>query len=409
VTAFGDLSLAEITVYLEKNKIKYEVMKSSEHVIILNAETLNSRDLIKKSGGLYKIGEIKCVLKDKEIRDEIIIKKKLDNYKFYNWISDKAKWCISTYADRNNDISELQTILEEYFKERIESDGVRNAKYIFQNKFKGFEQEIISDIILKKGIIINGFEILLVKMSENYFIGNTLEVIDNNEFIKRDLGRPVQDSRISISPKMARILVNLTGLNSNGKILDPFCGIGTILQEAAILGLDIYGSDIDKNRVAESVRNMKWLSLNYNLMLKNISDKFFSIDVCQLSSKFNIKVDGIVTEPILLPPLKNYPEEDESKNMLLKSSLIYENAIREIAKVMKRGCRLILVVPQIITKNKSKISLSLEEVFLENSLRVYQPSMITLKYPLIPTPKRDQKILRCVYVLEKIDVSSEPY
>jgi len=405
VTAFGDLSLAEITVYLETNRIKYKVMNISENIIILDSETFNTKDLIKKSGGLYKIGEIKCVLKDEEIRDEIIIKKKLDNHKFYNWINDKAKWCISAYPDRHSDISELQTILEEYFKERIESDGVRNAKYIFQNKFKGLGQEIISDIIVKKGIIVNGFEILLVKISDNYFIGNTLEVIDNKEFIKRDLARPVQDSRISISPKMARILVNLTGLNSNGTILDPFCGIGTILQEAAILGLDIYGSDIDKNRVAESIRNMKWLSLNYNLMLKNISDNFFSIDVCQLSSKFNIKVDGIVTEPILLPPLKNYPEEEESKKMLQKSSVIYENAIREIAKVLKKGCRLILVVPQIITKNKSKISLILEDVFVENGLRVYQPRMITLKYPLIPTSKLDQKILRCVYILDKSDFS----
>ena len=39
-------------------------------------------------------------------------------------------------------------------------------------------------------------------------------------------------------------MCNLTSLKE-GILWDPFCGSGTILMEAAVLGFDIIGTDID--------------------------------------------------------------------------------------------------------------------------------------------------------------------
>ncbi len=44
-------------------------------------------------------------------------------------------------------------------------------------------------------------------------------------------------------PQLARALINLCGVYKNSKVLDPFCGSGTVLVEAAIRGADCYGVD----------------------------------------------------------------------------------------------------------------------------------------------------------------------
>lgn len=41
-------------------------------------------------------------------------------------------------------------------------------------------------------------------------------------------------------------MINISGIKE-GVLLDPFCGIGSILQEAVLMGFDIRGVDIDKN------------------------------------------------------------------------------------------------------------------------------------------------------------------
>ncbi len=58
---------------------------------------------------------------------------------------------------------------------------------------------------------------------------------DYEEWNKRDYGRPHSDpKRGMLPPKLARMMVNLAGADGEGKtLLDPFCGSGTILMEAA--------------------------------------------------------------------------------------------------------------------------------------------------------------------------------
>ncbi len=44
-----------------------------------------------------------------------------------------------------------------------------------------------------------------------------------------------------MSPKLARCMVNLTGVKENDLVLDPFCGTGGILIEAGIMGARVIG------------------------------------------------------------------------------------------------------------------------------------------------------------------------
>lgn len=91
----------------------------------------------------------------------------------------------------------------------------------------------------------------------------------------------------SMSPKLARCMVNLSRVKEGQLVLDPFCGTGGILIEAGIIGCRVVGSDIYwkmKNGTA------------INLEHYGITDyRTFNLDVREL--KMYEKVAAVVTDP----------------------------------------------------------------------------------------------------------------
>ena len=69
---------------------------------------------------------------------------------------------------------------------------------------------------------------------------------------------------ISLDPRLARSMVNIS-CPAGGKFLDPFCGTGGILLEAAQVGCQVYGSDADSRMVEGSRENLKWASESQNM------------------------------------------------------------------------------------------------------------------------------------------------
>lgn len=91
----------------------------------------------------------------------------------------------------------------------------------------------------------------------------------------------------SMSPKLARCMVNLSRVKKGDLLLDPFCGTGGILIEAGLIGCKVVGSDIYwkmKNGTA------------INLEFCGIKDyKTFNLDVREL--KMYEEVASVVTDP----------------------------------------------------------------------------------------------------------------
>jgi tRNA (guanine10-N2)-dimethyltransferase len=56
-------------------------------------------------------------------------------------------------------------------------------------------------------------------------------------------------SPITLHPKLARALVNLSAIKKDEILLDPFCGTGGILIEAGLIGAHIIGSDIEQKMI----------------------------------------------------------------------------------------------------------------------------------------------------------------
>ena len=82
----------------------------------------------------------------------------------------------------------------------------------------------------------------------------------------------------SLHPKIARSLVNITGIMENELLLDPFCGTGGFLIEAGLMNIKTIGYDIYKKMSAGCKKNLDYYKIKrYKIKNKNaleIKDKF---------------------------------------------------------------------------------------------------------------------------------------
>ncbi len=62
-------------------------------------------------------------------------------------------------------------------------------------------------------------------------------------------------SPVSLHPKLARAIVNLTGIRK-GSLCDPFCGTGGLLIEAGLMGFKPVGYDIDDEMLDKAKANL---------------------------------------------------------------------------------------------------------------------------------------------------------
>ena len=173
------------------------------------------------------------------------------------------------------------------------------------------------------------------------YVGETLMIADPFELKKLDVGRPRQRAILSIPPRLARIMINLSE-KREGNFLDPFCGVGTIVQEFLLQGLNAYGSDINPKILEAARQNIKWLRKEFGLK------RNAHLEVCdakRLQKCFRTKFDAIITEPYLGKPLKHFPSRSEAMRMAKELDHFYYPVFEGFAKVLKRNGRVVFVFP----------------------------------------------------------------
>ncbi|MGL5353150.1 MAG: TRM11 family SAM-dependent methyltransferase, partial [Clostridium sp.] len=82
----------------------------------------------------------------------------------------------------------------------------------------------------------------------------------------------------SLTLRMARTLVNIAaGNNMECSIIDPCCGIGTVVIEALSMGFNIKGYEINKSIASNAKKNLEFLNLNQVITtgdMHTIEEKF---------------------------------------------------------------------------------------------------------------------------------------
>ncbi len=92
---------------------------------------------------------------------------------------------------------------------------------------------------------------------------------------------------VTIHPRLARALVNLTAVREGETLLDPFCGSGGILLEAGLVGARPRGSDLRADVLKECRATLARFGLAGDLV---------ACDVGEIAQAFG-PVDAIATDP----------------------------------------------------------------------------------------------------------------
>ncbi|MBW3112197.1 RsmD family RNA methyltransferase [Bacillus sp. MCCB 382] len=93
----------------------------------------------------------------------------------------------------------------------------------------------------------------------------------------------------ALSTRVARAVVNIAAPETSGvKMIDPCCGIGTVLVEALSMGIDIVGSDRNP-LILDGVReNIAHFGFEGDVSLRDINDVTGSYDVAVIDLPYNL-------------------------------------------------------------------------------------------------------------------------
>ncbi|MCL4200590.1 hypothetical protein KJZ67_04625 [Patescibacteria group bacterium] len=211
--------------------------------------------------------------------------------------------------------------------------------------------EALSSVVIAKQEVV---ELVVIGLPGTNLIGVTLAVQDFEDWNKRDFGRPAPDAKAGmLPPKVARMIVNIAlphGVSDHHPmVLDPFCGVGTVLGEALLRGANVTGSDLSEAAVANSKKNLEWLRREYPV----VAPLYMSVMVADAThvSEFLTpqSVDAIVTEPYMGETVeakdiaKLTPER--VKNILKGLEKLYIGALKEWANILKPQARIVMAMP----------------------------------------------------------------
>ena len=261
-----------------------------------------------------------------------------------------------------------------------------------------FEREVFRRVVENQGVelIVHGG----VSGSRPIY-AQTIRTTRIEEFEEIDFQRPFQDSTRTLSPRLARLLVNLSLTRNACCLLDPFCGLGTVLQEALLSGVSIVGVDRDQLMVRRAKENLAWLRHKYNIT-KELHDTVFAFDARRISKARMPKVDAIATEPILLPIFESNPGVLDARKHIEKAREMYEKCMYEFATILSRkNQRVAIVSPVLIDSFGSPRTFDISEVARSAGLMPFTSSTVLsnlIEYPVRLESMKKRTIQRNVYV-----------
>jgi tRNA (guanine10-N2)-dimethyltransferase len=166
-----------------------------------------------------------------------------------------------------------------------------------------------------------------ILMAKDIHAGILLGTVDRRALEARKAENRPFKHPISLHPKLARALVNLTGIREGQTLLDPFCGTGGVLLEAGLMGCRIVGGDIDKRMVEGTLQNLGHFGIRHtDIRQADISDW----------PKAGCHIDAIATDP---PYGRSASTAKETVGSLYKRAFI---ACRDM---LSDGGRLAIVLP----------------------------------------------------------------
>ncbi len=280
---FEDLALAEMKSVLGEESLKY---LSGRYIYVETNEVLD-QEWIDKVGSIVSVYEIESVAKEKISRDKAI-EKFLDIAR--ETIYGKGHIFFESNYLHFKDIRKVLTESKKLMSKE-------NIKVKFRTNWStaaiwgdGWPNECIA--------------LKALKFRSEYFLLKMVAVQDINKYSERDAGKPYRDPVLGmLPPKLSQAMINI-GLEEDTKVvMDPFCGTGTVLIEATLMGYAVRGSDIQEV-------NVKGTSSNFEYVFDKKVD-VFKADARGLKSNEVENVNLFVTEGYLGEPKRGHEDYED--------------------------------------------------------------------------------------------------
>ncbi len=410
------LSVAEIISVLNRLSVKHSLKYFSQEALIVETETdLSKMSLMNVLGGTVKFGKVisEVGLDESEKKFEEVISAKSLRKNFLPEYPGKLHTGISIYdaggeklllSSLTDQLKDLNVVV----KKNLQADGLKIG-------FVQIKDRYLSSVSVEKNELLKkGAEIVFLVSKDKILIGKTLEVQKFAEFTFRDMARPEKDKRSGIMPpKLARMMINLSETASVGVLLDPFCGSGTILQEAVTMGYrQIHGTDISQKAVSDSQKNIHWLLGHiHNAERSSYNIKIGEADARRLSEKFSRNsVDAIVTEPYLGPAFFEKPKFLTVNRLLPELGSLYLAAFGSFGKILQKDGKVVIIFPAFNVEGKWQFMDILPQIqrngFIQKDLL---SSVVQTAYPAYQKDRRsvvyggkEQFVRREILVFQKI-------
>lgn len=197
----------------------------------------------------------------------------------------------------------------------------------------------------KLGLSDNKVELLVVRAKDGrVIVAESIGAQNITALAKRDQGRPKRDTFVGmLPPKLAQIMINLASSQTKSektRLLDPFCGTGVVLQEAALMGLSVYGTDLADKMIDYSKANLEWLASTY---AKPIDFSLHQGDA--MTTKWQSPIHMVATESYLGQPFSAPPSPTKLAEVRRNCNHIISTFLKNIGTQIQPGTPLCVAVP----------------------------------------------------------------
>lgn len=336
---FLNISQAELVSVLKSFGIQKDYLKNTgTSIFLLEKKDVDPKvvqKIFSRLGGYIRYGEI--------VED---LDSFLTNFEDRKKVTFGISYLGSEDADRKS-IIKLSNDIKRYFKElKIHS------RFITPKEIELNEAQIRNNNVLE-----DGFEFCIFESDNQVRYGRTLAIQDVEGFVHRDIDKPFSDHKMGVLPqKLARMMCNLTGLR-DGIIWDPFCGSGTVLMEASMLGFDILGSDVSDEALYNTDRNILWMKDEG--LITGIRYNLFAFDVFEAEKKTVVElkrtnISAVVCEPYMGTAQKKVLSPNRADMLLKDVESLYNALFSILNRIARPGFKVVLILPSYKTYNGEK-------------------------------------------------------
>ncbi|MDR0957470.1 MAG: hypothetical protein LBM09_02765 [Candidatus Nomurabacteria bacterium] len=320
-------------------------------VVDQNSDQNQPNDNFFKNVNKKKLSRLGSIIKCAEVFAEISDFSRANLTKIatekFGEVDGKITLGISIYGKKSANFNstklglELKNILRTKNSVRLipSSDNALNSATVFHNNLAGEN--------IKKT------ELIFVSTGDGkILVGRTIFVQDIDAYTFRDRSRPKRDARVGmLPPKLAQTMINLTTKSAalNDKILlDPFCGTGVVLQEASLMGLNVYGTDLESRMIEYSDQNLAWLKQTHRI---DFTQNLTVGDATNFT--WQQPLNFVATETYLGRPYASAPDEANLRENIANCDLILTKFLKNLSQQVKSDAGICVAVPCWFVKNRT--------------------------------------------------------